>query len=198
MEWKDVSDALKKYAPEAEALLGVASLIPGVGIITGPAEIAITAISKALGTDATPDAIVQAIATDPNAALKMKQAELDYQLQMKDKELAAKKEENGLLKAGMADTQDARKMHMEETKVTGKRDNEDKVFDWIVMLGFYVVLAAVLYFKPAESTILGGLMGTAGAGYLQVLNFRKGSTVSGNEKTAMIYNSTPNVSKAGL
>ena len=203
MDFTSVANSIRSAAPEATGILKVLELIPGVGTVAGGVDMALqafTSVTKAMGlpADSQPDQVAAAIAADPQAALKMKQADLDYQLAMKDKELAAQKEENDLIRAGMVDTQDARKMHTDETKVTGKRDNEDKVFDWLIVSGFFCIIAAFMYLKPAESTNLGLLIGAVATAFLQIVNFRKGSTASGNQKTAMIYNSTPNVPKASV
>lgn len=99
MDWKDVTEAISKYAPGAQTLLTAASLIPGVGVVTGPAAVVIGALGKALGTDPTPDAIVQAITTDPAAALKLKQAELDYELSMEREETARLRSTNETMQA---------------------------------------------------------------------------------------------------
>jgi hypothetical protein len=42
---------------------------------------------------------------------------------------------------------------------------------------------------------MGMMIGALIAAFTTVVNYRKGSSASGNEKTAMIYNSTPNVPK---
>jgi hypothetical protein len=87
MEWKDVSEAIGKYAPAATTLLGAASLIPGAGIVTGPAAMVVGALAKAFGTDPTPDAIHAAISADPQAATKIYQAEIDFKLASREQDI---------------------------------------------------------------------------------------------------------------
>ena len=98
-------------------------------------------------------------------------------------------------KAQLGDTASARDMHLGETKVTGKRDVEDKVFDWFIIAGFAATLIAIIGYHPPESTYTGMMIGALIAAFTTVVNFRKGSTASGNTKTDMIYNSTPNLPK---
>lgn len=60
MDWKDIAATAGKFAPMVGTLLG------------GPAGAAIgSLVAVALGTANTPDAINAAIATDPQAALKL-------------------------------------------------------------------------------------------------------------------------------
>ena len=71
--WGDVAAAVSKFAP----ILG--SAVPGVGTIVGAGVgLAAGVIAKALGTAPAPDSILAAIASDPEAAAKLRQAELDH------------------------------------------------------------------------------------------------------------------------
>lgn len=82
MRWQDAAKALKRIAPPAAAALG------------GPAGgLAATVIAGALGVEKTPAAVVEAIRTDPEAAIKLAAVEAD------------------LAKAAMLDVQDARRAH---------------------------------------------------------------------------------------
>ena len=72
MKWSDIGNFLGKAAP----LIGMA-----VGGPAGPAIGAI--ISHALGTDNTPDAVHEALKSDPEALAKVKQAELEHATEIK-------------------------------------------------------------------------------------------------------------------
>ena len=174
------------YAPGIAAIL----MATGVGAPAAGAVAAIGALAKSLGLpeSAKAEDVLQVVSADPEIQLKAMLAEQAFQLRMRELTLEE-------MKAYLGDVQNARGKAVEETKATGKRDNEDKVFDWFVCIGFYVSLAAIICFKPAESTMLGAMLGTAGAGYLQVLSYRKGTTRGSETKTDMIYNSTPSVPK---
>jgi hypothetical protein len=77
MDWKDVAPILGKVAPILGTLVG------------GPAGLALgTLVGSVLGTDATPDAITNAIATDPTAALKLAQFESDNKVKLQAMMLA--------------------------------------------------------------------------------------------------------------
>ncbi|MGG2041160.1 hypothetical protein [Burkholderia gladioli] len=77
--WGDVASAVSKFAP----ILGNA--VPGVGTVVGAGVgLAASVIAKALGTDPTPDSVMSALSADPNAMVKLRQAEMDH-----EKDLAA-------------------------------------------------------------------------------------------------------------
>ncbi|WP_258292100.1 hypothetical protein, partial [Escherichia marmotae] len=66
MEWKDIAGIVGKAAP----IVG--------GLIGGPAGAAVGGlVASALGTEATPDAISRALETDPQAAVKLKELEVN-------------------------------------------------------------------------------------------------------------------------
>lgn len=72
MDWKDIQGAVAKAAP----LLGT--------LIGGPAGTAIGGlIASELGVAAQPDAVSQALATNPDAAVKLRQIEADHDVQIK-------------------------------------------------------------------------------------------------------------------
>lgn len=71
MEWKDIAKVVGSSAP----LLG--------GLLGGPAGAAIGSIvSNALGTGNTPDEVSQALAVNPDAAVKLKQIEATRQVEL--------------------------------------------------------------------------------------------------------------------
>lgn len=70
--WGDIAADVAKAAP----ILG--NLLPGVGTIAGAGVGAVASIvASALGTTPDPDAVKTALANDPEAYAKLKQAELD-------------------------------------------------------------------------------------------------------------------------
>lgn len=72
MEWKDVANAVGKFAPEVGTLLG------------GPAGAAVgSLVSAALGVGNSPDVVSQALATDPDAAVKLAQIKADNDVELK-------------------------------------------------------------------------------------------------------------------
>lgn len=68
MNWKDIGGLVGKAAPLVGSLLGG----PAGGAVGG-------LVAKALGTDASPDVVAEAINTDPDALLKVRKLELDHE-----------------------------------------------------------------------------------------------------------------------
>ena len=71
LEWKDIADVVGKAAPMLGALIG------------GPGGIAVGAlISSALGVGNTPSEVSQALLTNPDAAIKLKEIESKRQVDL--------------------------------------------------------------------------------------------------------------------
>ena len=97
MDWKDVGNYVANHAPEIGATLG--SLVPGVGTVAGGAAGAgIKAIAGMFGmTDlAGPEAVLSAIQADPQAALKLKMADMDFKLRNRELDIAELKEQQSV------------------------------------------------------------------------------------------------------
>lgn len=110
--WKDVGDSIVSAAPALGALLspvtgGVSALIgSGIGVLGK---------IFGLGDKPNPDALKQAIATDPQAALKLALADKDWQLQMY-------RAESDRLMIELADVKSAREREVavKDNRNTGK------------------------------------------------------------------------------
>lgn len=101
--WQDVAHEVAALAPTAGSLLG------------GPAGTAIgNLIAATLGTAAEPDKVMAAIQTDPAAAVKLKELELNHRLEME--KLAVEAEKNRLAQE-TAEMQEASKQ-IESVNVT--------------------------------------------------------------------------------
>ncbi|HRH28261.1 MAG TPA: 3TM-type holin [Aquabacterium sp.] len=73
MEWKDVAGTVGKVAPMLGTLIG------------GPAGAVVGGlVASALGVGSTPDEVSQALATNPEAAVKLKQIEADRQVRLQE------------------------------------------------------------------------------------------------------------------
>jgi hypothetical protein len=91
MNWSELGEKVASFAP----LLG--------GVVGGPAGGAIgSVIASVFGVDNKPDLILNAINRDPDAALKLKEIELDNKVELQ--KIAIE-----LAKAEIADKQNARK-----------------------------------------------------------------------------------------
>lgn len=83
MNWKDIAGVVGKAAP----IVG--------GILGGPAGSAVGAlVATALGTDATPDAVSAALLNNPEAAVKLRELEVNSRIQLQ--QLAVAAEQNRL------------------------------------------------------------------------------------------------------
>lgn len=93
MNWKKISETVGKFAPVAGGLLG------------GPAGATVgSLVSSALGVENSPDAVLEAVKKDPEAALKLKQMELDHKTDLEQIALDT-------FKAEAADRSSAREAH---------------------------------------------------------------------------------------
>jgi hypothetical protein len=180
MDWEDVANAAKSIAPGASALCDVLSLIPGVGTIAGGAKLGIKALTAALGVseDAKPDQVMAAIQADPQAALKILQAENDYKLEVQRISLEE-------LKAGLADVQGARTRQVEHEKVTGKTDYNLYLLAWTIVVGFFLLMGFLLKIPVPQDQngVIFMLFGSLATGFGQVLGYFFGSSKSSADKT---------------
>lgn len=82
MDWKDVGKGFLQHAPEILGTLG--TVVPGVGNLAGTgAGLAIKCIATAFGlpADATPEQVNAAIQADPQAAVTLRLAEMNFALE---------------------------------------------------------------------------------------------------------------------
>ncbi|KWH57890.1 hypothetical protein [Burkholderia cepacia] len=129
--WGDVAAAVSKFAP----ILG--SAVPGVGTLVGAGVgLAAGVIAKALGTEPAPDSIMEAIASDPEAAAKLRQAELDHERDLA--QIAAQREqaqlayEQSVYAAEAADRDSARRLAGQQPR------------DWMrPLLSIVIVIATI-------------------------------------------------------
>lgn len=72
MNWKGIASKIGQFAPIAGTLIG------------GPAGGTIgSMVASALGVEPTPDAVAKALDTDPQAAIKLRELELNHQVEMR-------------------------------------------------------------------------------------------------------------------
>ena len=187
--FQKIGDAVVDYAP---GLAGVLALVPGVGTIPAAALGAVAALGRSfgLGTTAKPEEVLAAISADPEMRLKVMIAENEFALKMKQAELDE-------TKAFLSDVQSARSRQIEHEKATGQSDLNLYVLAWTIIVGFFVLIGVLLFvpLPPDQTGVLFMLFGALSAGFGSVLSFFFGSNKSSENKTAMIYNSTPNVPK---
>jgi len=180
MEWKDVGNTVATIAPTLGKVIG--------GIVGGPeiGTLAGNAISGLFGLfglkpDSTPDQLNEAIAKDPQSALKLRQSEMEYNLALNKQKLD---EQDAFLR----DIQNARNMMVETTKATGKRDVNLYALAWVIVVGFFS-LTCLLIFRdvPKDSNgVIFMLFGALVAGFGSVVGYFFGSSKSSADKTELI------------
>lgn len=182
MDWKDIGSIVGKAAPILGTLVG------------GPAGAAIGGlIAAALGTSNTPDAITAAIATDPQAALKLAQFESDNRTKLQEMMFA---HSDALIAASTAAVQadvDDRKS-ARDAAVQGHTSAD---LFWLSVILIIVTLGAeifVLFFgagDKADPLIVGRVLGLLDAALLLVLNFNYGSSAGSKRATELLAQSAP-------
>lgn len=182
MNWQDVAKTIHDDAPMLSGVLAAT----GVGAPLAAAVSAAGALAGALGVPATPDDVAQALATSPDAAVKLKQIESDKTLGLQ--QLAVQLAANQLqadtsrMAAEFADRDSARKR--EEVI----KDRTPAVMAYLVTLGFFGVLAYLLaYGKPAAGgDALLVMLGALGTAWTAIVQYFYGSSAGSDRKTDLL------------
>ena len=180
MEWGKVVNTISGAAPLLGSLFGPAGT--AVGTVAGAG---IKLIATALGVAPTKEAIAEAIVTDPNALIKLKELELNAKVELQ--KLSVQQ-----LGMELADVQSARQMNVDITKATGKRDANLYILMWLIVSGFFITLITMQIFPATTNPNAALLFGTLAAAFGAVVQYNFGTNRSSENKTQMIYNSTPN------
>lgn len=187
--WGNIVSTISGAAPLLGSLFGPAGT--AVGAVAGAG---LKLVATALGCDATQDAVSAAIATDPNAALKLKEFEMTNHLELEKLQIQQ-------LSLELADVANARSRQIEHEKVTGKSDINLYVLAWLFIIGFFSTMITMFVatmtgaFKTDTPQIAIMLLTsvvqclTLGVGV--VLQYFFGSSKSSKDKNEMIFNSTP-------
>lgn len=185
MDWGKVVSTISGAAPLLGSLFGPAGTAIGALAGTG-----LKLVASALGVEPTQDAVTMAIATDPDAALKLKEFEMTNKLELQKLSI----QQLGL---ELADIASARTRQIEHEKVIGKSDTNLYVLAWLIVASFFGLMIALFKFPipPEQNGVVFMLFGTLAAGFGSVVGYFFGTNRSSEQKTNMIYNSTPNVPK---
>jgi hypothetical protein len=173
MEWKDLGQVVGKAAPMLGTLIG------------GPAGAAIgSIIASAIGTQATPDAVEAALASNPDALIRLRQMEANRTVRLQ--ELIAE-QAKAQIQAETADRASARQMQ------TAQPSRMPALLTCGVGLGFLLTLAALFWLPiPAENrdTIV-YMCGQLAAAFAACLAFWVGTTRQSENKTQMLAQASP-------
>ncbi len=155
----------------------LATVAPLIGTaLGGPfGGLAGSLLSKALGTS-DPKAMEAAItSTDPDILLKLKQADNDFQTQMKALEISEEK-------LSFDDTANARSMEI------ATKDSTPKYMAYLITLGFFGVLGYLLaYGKPQQGgDVMLVLVGSLGTAWTGIVSYYYGSSAGSAAKTDAI------------
>jgi hypothetical protein len=129
LEWKDVADMVGKIAPMLGAALG------------GPGGFAIgSVVSSALGVENSPDAVMQALKTDPQAAVKLREIESNERIKLRE---FAMLEANAQISAAVQNADSVNRTIQAEAN-----SERWQTYSWRPMIGFAVA------FNVAVSSLL--------------------------------------------
>lgn len=173
---KDIGGSIATYAPALGAAL--APVTGGMSAVIG-SGIGILGKVFGLGDKPDPDALKQAISTDPQAALKLALADKEWQLQMYQAE-------TDRLKVQIDDIKSAR-----EREVAVK-DNVNRNLAFIIVVSFIVMVGGTLAgYAKVDSALMGTLVGYLSAKAEQVLSYYFGSSRGSMEKTQLLARAEP-------
>jgi len=181
MNWEEIKKVILSAAPTLGAAIGAIVPVPGGAAIGGLAG---KILKQVFGTD-SPDELTQVISQDPNAALKLREAEMAFQLET----LKVSLEET---KAFLADVQSARTRQTEHEKATGKTDINLYILAWVLVGGFLGLTSFLIWFayqgKPIvdQSGVLYMLLGTMSTAFGMVVGYFFGSSKGSADRAAAI------------
>lgn len=173
---KDIGGSIAQYAPALGAAL--APVTGGMSLIIG-SGIGILGKAFGLGDKPDPDALKNAIATDPQAALKLALADKEWQLQMYQAQTER-------LKVEIDDIKSAR-----EREVNVK-DFTNRILAYSVVGAFLAMVGGTLLgYAKVDSVLAGTLVGYLSAKCEQILAYYFGSSRGSQQKTELLARAEP-------
>lgn len=162
------------FGQTAKSVLATVAPLLGTALGGPFGGLAGTLLAKALGTN-DPKALEAAItSTDPDILLKLKQADNDFQVQLKTLEISEEK-------LSFDDTANAR---LRESSV---RDSTPHILAYGITVGFFGILAYLLWQgKPPGGDVIMVMLGALGSAWVSVISYYFGSSAGSADKTAAI------------
>jgi hypothetical protein len=163
----------------------VGTVAPGIATaLGGPlAGMAVSTLAKALGVEATEEAVANVVATnDPNILLKMKEADLNFKQAMREADI------------------DLERIHASDRNSARTMASNTSISPQLVLSAIYTIaFAFTLYAVFNGSAVIPAdmrepamyLLGILSAGQIQIMNFWFGSSSGSKEKTMALANSKP-------
>lgn len=190
MQWKDIEGAL----PDGLKLLGAALSATGVGAPVGVAVAGIGAlVGHALGVDGnSPDAVLQAVQTDPAAAEKLLEVQANVKVQLQQivaqQAVALAQEQTKLGQQQIDDRVSARNMAVQTRDIWTPR-----AIAALVIIGAFLGEGfALSHVIPAGSEVLAGrVLGTLDSALLAVLYYYFGGSAGSDRKTELLATGQP-------
>ena len=193
--WENISDTLLKSAPTVLGALGgtLGTVIApgagtGVGAVLGKKAGEILAGIFGVPVD-RPDAIIDAIKADPNAVLKLREAEMAMQLELA--RLANEKLKIDLdeTKAYLSDVQSARQREIDIKKAGGSNLTFYSI-GWIITLSFFGAIVLIVL-KPigidsSMRDVLNMLLGYLASNFTTVVQYFFGSSKGSSDKQGLL------------
>jgi len=190
VQWKNVESAL----PSGLELLGTALTATGVGAPVGAAVAGIgTLVGHALGVDgSSPDAVLQAVQTDPAAAEKLAEVQANAKVQLQQivaqQAVALTQESTKRTQQVIDDRGSARNMAVQTHDIWTPR----AIAVLVVLGAFFGEGFALTHAIPAGSEVLAGrVLGTLDSALLAVLYYYFGGSAGSDRKTELLANGQP-------
>ncbi len=179
MNWKDIASTVGKFAPVVGTVLG------------GPAGAAVGAlVSSALGVENEPQAVAKAIQADPQAALKLKQLQIDNQkmLNVHIEKMADLDFEYE--KSRVADVSSAREREVKLAQ-SGSKNYIQGTLAIVGVTAFfglssYVIISGLPNMSKEAALMVGTVIGSVMMIGKDVYNFYFSSSLGSKEKTKMM------------
>lgn len=162
------------FGQTAKSVLATVAPLLGTALGGPFGGLAGTLLAKALGTS-DPKALEAAItSTDPDILLKLKQADNDFQVQLKTLEISEEK-------LSFDDTANAR------ARESSVRDSTPHILAYGITVGFFGILAYLLWQgKPPGGDVIMVMLGALGSAWVSVISYYFGSSAGSADKTAAI------------